>query len=137
MRLKPYFTAFVAVALLAACGSDTTEPPPEADKEVFIYRKPPGAPALTSVHLAGSFNAWSPTARALTQQADGSWRTELTVPPGTHQYKYVMNGDVWVQNMCNDPTWGDPANGGKVDPDVTTCVDDNFGGQNAVRVVVE
>lgn len=135
MKLKRYLTALTMLAMLAACGSDTTEPPPENDKQVFIYRKPPNAPAVTSVHVAGSFNEWNSSARALTRQADGSWRTELTLAPGTHQYKYVMNGDVWASNMCNDPMWGDPALGGKVDPNVTTCVEDGFGGQNAVLVV--
>ncbi|MGH7445581.1 MAG: hypothetical protein ACREKM_11915, partial [Longimicrobiales bacterium] len=49
----------------------------------------------------------------------------------TYEYKYVFNGDGWASNMCNDPTWGDPDNGGKVDPDVAECLN----GGNGVRVV--
>ena len=135
MRFSRTALAFAMLAVVAACGSDTTEPPPENEPHVFTYRKPEGAPAVTSVHVAGSFNAWSPTARAMTQQTDGTWRTSVTLAEGTHQYKYVINGDTWVQNMCNDATWGDPAAGGKVDPNVTSCIDDGFGGQNAVLVV--
>lgn len=127
----------VVMAVMAACGGDDpTEPTPKQDEgRVFAYKVPAGAPALTSVNVAGSFNEWSTTAKAMTKQADGSWKATIKLNPGTYQYKYVMNGGTWVQNMCNDATWGDPANGNKVDPAVVNCVDDGFGGQNAVVVI--
>ena len=133
--------ALVGLAALAvsitACGDDD---PTGTDGDgtvahTFTYVRPSGAPALTSVNLAGSFNNWSTTARSMTQQTDGSWKTTLQLAPGTYEYKFVMNGGTWPNNMCNDPTWGDPNNGGKVDAAVTNCVDDENGGQNAVLVI--
>lgn len=124
------------LALMAGCGDGATDPPTEQNAgHVFTYKVPAGAPALTSVNVAGSFNEWSTTAVPMTKQADGTWKATLKLNPGSYQYKYVMNGNTWVQSMCSDATWGDPANGGKVDPAVTSCVDDGFGGQNGVLVV--
>lgn len=132
------FAALAVVALLAACGDDPVEPDKGGNATVqrtFTYVRPAGAPAVTSVNLAGSFNNWSTSAQAMTKQADGSWKATIPLLPGTYQYKFVMNGNQWPNNMCNDPTWGDPNNGGKVDATVTTCADDNNGGQNAVLTI--
>ena len=131
------FAAFAAVALLAACGDDdvSVDPTPQPVQHTFTYVKPAGAPAVTSVNLAGSFNNWSTSAQAMTQQTDGSWKATIPLMPGTYQYKFVMNGSQWPNNMCNDPTWGNPNNGGKVDATVTTCADDSNGGQNAVLTI--
>lgn len=137
MQLKRKALAGIALLALVSACKESTDPPPsnQGTAHTFTYVRPSGAPQLTSVHLAGSFNDWSTTARAMTQQSDGSWRVTVSLLSGTHQYKYVMNGGTWVQDMCNDPTWGDPANGGKVDPNVTSCAPDGFGGQNAVLVI--
>jgi pullulanase len=132
------FVALTAVALLTACGGDDEDPVDPGNGTVqrtFTYVKPANAPAVTSVSLAGSFNEWSTTTHAMTQQANGSWRTTIPLARGTYQYKFVMNGNQWPSNMCNDPTWGDPNNGGKVDATVTSCSDDGHGGQNAVLTI--
>lgn len=126
----------VVLAIAAGCGEGTSAPPAnQSAQHTFTYIRPSGAPQVTAVHLAGSFNEWSTTARPMTQQANGSWSVTVALAPGSHQYKYVMNGGTWVQNMCSDPTWGDPAIGGKVDPTVASCAPDGFGGQNAVLVM--
>lgn len=132
------FVALAAISLLAACGDDDDDPVDPGNGTVnhtFTYVKPASAPAVTSVNLAGSFNNWSTTAQAMTQQTDGSWKATIPLAKGTYQYKFVMNGNQWPNNMCNDPTWGNPNNGGKVDAAVTTCADDNNGGQNAVLTI--
>ena len=135
---RTLFVALAAVALMTACGEDDDDPVDPGNgpaQRTFTYVRPASAPAVTSVNLAGSFNNWSTTAQAMTQQADGSWKATIPLAAGTYQYKFVMNGNTWVSNMCNDPTWGNANNGGKVDATVTTCVDDNNGGQNAVLVI--
>lgn len=135
---RTMLVALAAVALMTACGSDDEDPAGPGNGTVqrtFTYVKPANAPAVNSVNLAGSFNNWSTTAQAMTKQADGSWKATIPLARGTYQYKFVMNGNQWPNNMCNDPTWGDPNNAGKVDATVTTCADDNNGGQNAVLVI--
>lgn len=131
------FVALAAVAVMSACGDDDdpVDPGNGTVQRTFTYVRPTGAPAVTSVNLAGSFNDWSTTAQPMTQQANGSWTTTIPLARGTYQYKFVMNGNQWASNMCNDPTWGDPNNGGKVDATVTTCANDNNGGQNAVLTI--
>ena len=129
------FAGVVMLAIVAGCSESPSAPGDNQTQHTFTYIRPSGAAQVTSVSLAGSFNQWSTTARPMTQQANGSWSVTVALAAGTHQYKYVMNGSTWVQSMCNDPTWGDPAKGGKVDPDVVTCAPDGFGGQNAVLVV--
>ena len=38
-----------------------------------------------SVALVGSFNEWS-TTRHLMKRVEGRWETEITLPPGRHEY---------------------------------------------------
>ena len=127
------FAALAAVALMAACGDDDDPVDPDNGtvNHTFTYVKPASAPAVISVNLAGSFNNWSTTAQAMTQQTNGSWTATIPLAKGTYQYKFVMNGSTWPSNMCNDATWGSP----KVDATVASCVDDGNGGQNAVLII--
>ncbi|ADW21717.1 alpha-amylase family glycosyl hydrolase [Thermus scotoductus] len=92
----------------------------------FRYTPPSGL-EVRSVSLRGSFNSWGETPM---QKEDGSWAVTVDLDPGEHQYKFFINGQ-WPRDMCNDPTFGTPM----VDPKAAGCVDDGFGGQNAVIVV--
>ncbi|MEM6552529.1 MAG: AAA family ATPase [Planctomycetota bacterium] len=56
-------------------------------------------PASQPVHIAGDFNGWNAEAHPMTFDANLEvWQACLQLPPGTHQYRLVINGD-WV----NDP----------------------------------
>jgi glycosidase len=92
----------------------------------FRYTPPPGLEVRT-VSLRGSFNGWGETPM---KKEDGSWTITLDLEPGEYQYKFFINGQ-WPKDMCHDPTFGTPM----VDPTAAGCVDDGFGGQNAVIVV--
>ena len=93
----------------------------------FTYRPPPGL-EVRSVSLRGSFNNWGEW--PMKKNPDGSWSLTVDLPPGEHAYKFFINGQ-WPKDMCNDSTFGTPM----VDPQADGCIDDGFGGQNAVRVV--
>jgi hypothetical protein len=68
------------------------------------------------VAVAGSFNSWSPTATPLTDDdGDGIWTGALDVAPGSHQYKFVIDGTSWVKDPMNPDT-----------------ADDGFGGENSL-----
>lgn len=57
------------------------------------------AEAGSKVFLAGSFNDWDPTAKAMTDKKnEGLFTATLTLAPGTYQYKFVIDG-TW----CADP----------------------------------
>ena len=53
----------------------------------------------SEVWLAGSFNNWDPTDKKMADKAgDGFYTATLTLPKGTYEYKFVING-TW----CADP----------------------------------
>jgi len=84
-----------------------------ATEVTFQYR--PSGPANT-VCVAGSFNEWNLAAHPMAgPDADGLWKTRVDIPAGTHQYKFVVNGDQWF-----------------TDETAAAFADDGFGGQNSV-----
>ena len=72
------------------------------------------APEAKEVFVAGEFNHWSKTATALQRGEDGKWRAELSLPPGKHAYKFIVDGE-WKVDEAN--------------PEQTP---DGFGGMNSV-----
>lgn len=55
-------------------------------------------PNAKEVMLAGSFNDWNPSANPLQSQGDGRWVAELELTHGTHEYRFVVDG-----NWTDDP----------------------------------
>ncbi|OLB51907.1 MAG: hypothetical protein AUI08_01980 [Gemmatimonadetes bacterium 13_2_20CM_2_65_7] len=73
------------------------------------------APGAQHVSLAGTFNHWDPRATPLVRSGAGDlWTATLSLPPGQHQYAFVVDGTRWVP----DPT--------------APAVDDGFGRRNSV-----
>ena len=52
-----------------------------------------------TVALAGDFNGWSTTAHPMKRGRDKIWTIEVDLPPGRHEYKFLVNGNEW---------WNDP-----------------------------
>ena len=72
-----------------------------------------------SVSLAGEFNDWDATRMKFEKDHEGMWRMSIPVPPpGLYHYKYVINGEWWLE---------DPNNGAKGP--------DHHGGLNSVLVI--
>ena len=74
------------------------------------------APGAATVQLVGDFSAWRP-AETLTKSAAGMWTAVYPLPPGVHEYGFLVDG-TWV-----------------VDPRAES-VPDGFGGSNARVAVV-
>jgi hypothetical protein len=74
-------------------------------------------PAISQVHVAGSFNDWDPNTSPMRRQ-DGVWSTILVLPPGSYEYMFVVDGQKWL-----------------TDPLADEKRDDGFGGSNAVLEV--
>jgi len=72
--------------------------------------------AADEVLLTSSYNDWAPLPMA--RGEGGSWRLTVTLPPGTHEYAYLVDGVPLTP------------------PEATTRRDDGFGGENGVLVVV-
>ncbi|MEO0587529.1 MAG: alpha-amylase family glycosyl hydrolase, partial [Planctomycetota bacterium] len=86
------FRACAALALLALAW------PTLADKHTFRFDAPSDA---HSVHLAGSFNGWSSTANSMDRRG-GVYEITLDLPDGIHHYKFVVNGDRWMNDPASD-----------------------------------
>ena len=72
-----------------------------------------------SVSLAGEFNGWDGNKTRLQKDEQGMWRTALEAPPpGLYHYKFVINGEWWLE---------DPNNGMKAP--------DDHGGLNSVLII--
>ena len=72
---------------------------PKTQRTVFSVRAEVGS----KVFVAGSFNNWDPTSKELVDKNhDGNFAIALTLAPGAHQYKFVIDG-TW----CADPECAD------------------------------
>ena len=88
-RLYARATLGLALVLLLTAAAAAKTP------VTFRYDAPAGT---RSVHLAGSFNGWSSTKTPM-QNRGGVWVRTLELEDGVHHYKFIVNGQDWV----NDP----------------------------------
>jgi len=75
------------------------------------------APTAVSVQLVGDFTHWKDRPINMQKGPDGIWRTTVQLKPGTHHYRFLVDGQ-----------WRD-------DPECTVRVQNPYGGQNSVRQV--
>ena len=53
------------------------------------------------IFVAGSFNGWDPTANPMMDNPDsGHYKAAIRLPPGRHEYKFVVNGEWRVDPKC-------------------------------------
>jgi 1,4-alpha-glucan branching enzyme len=67
------------------------------------------------VYLAGGFRDWRPL--PMRRQRDGSFALEVRLPPGDHEYKFLVDGQ-WM-----------------ADPDHGRCAPNPYGSVNSVAKV--
>jgi 1,4-alpha-glucan branching enzyme len=75
------------------------------------------APEAQSVLVAGDFTAWQQAPVELKKQKDGIWKKTVSLEPGEHQYRLLVDGQ-----------WQD-------DPNCILHYPNDFGGQNCVCIV--
>lgn len=75
------------------------------------------APTAMSVQLVGDFTHWQSRPINMQKGPDGTWRAAVDLPPGTHHYRFLVDGQ-----------WRD-------DPECTVRVPNPYGGENSVRQV--
>lgn len=93
----------------APTRSRTAERP--SQKLIELALKMPDA---QSVAVAGTFNNWDVKGIPMRKDALGGWRATVMVPPGRHEYRFVVDGQ-WVS-----------------DPNAKECVKNTFGTTNSV-----
>jgi 1,4-alpha-glucan branching enzyme len=52
------------------------------------------------VFLAGCFNGWNPRATPLKRDREGMWTCAISIEPGEHQYRFVVDGE-WQDDPLN------------------------------------
>ena len=75
------------------------------------------APEANSVQLVGEFTNWVQEPIELKKLKSGIWKTTVSLPEGTYQYRFLIDGE-W----CDDPA-------------ATNRVENGFGSQNCLREV--
>ena len=74
-------------------------------------------PNARAVFVAGGFNDWHPVVSEMLRASSGHWVKELTLPPGEHEYRLVVDG-AWL-----------------TDPACPKRVANPFGSENSVLTV--
>ena len=85
----------------------------------FLYLPDDSMPA--SVAVAGDFNAWNPAdpqGQLTWNSGAQAWILKRQLPPGSHPYKFVLNGTQWIR-----------------DPSADAYQDDGYGGSNSLALV--
>lgn len=54
-------------------------------------------PEAKEVFIGGSFNQWQIVSGAMRAMGEGWWSYELLLPPGKHEYRFVVDGK-WVSD---------------------------------------
>ena len=75
------------------------------------------APNANWVGVAGDFNSWNPAGLTAKKDNKGIWRASASVPTGTYEYKFVIDGN-WIS-----------------DPRCSRRSVNSFGSENSVLVV--
>lgn len=84
--------------------------------EAVTHRFEFSAPEAHRVCLVGDFNNWKVCEAPLSKdEATGLWTVLLSLPPGRHEYMFVVDEGSWI-----------------LDPAAPVRVDDGFGNQNGV-----
>ena len=68
-----------------------------APDTVYLVRFALVNPDAHKVSLVGDFNGWTPDATPLSGEvADGVWSASVPIPPGRHEYAFIVDGRRWV-----------------------------------------
>ena len=60
------------------------------------------APKATAVHLAGTFNDWSPEATSMVHDEGGVWKVTVPLEPGRYEYKFLVDGQWYCDTEQDD-----------------------------------
>jgi 1,4-alpha-glucan branching enzyme len=75
--------------------------------------------SATNIAVAGTFNDWNPSTKALRAVGSGHWMKDTLLAPGTYEYCLVVDGQ-WLP-----------------DPSARLTVPNPFGGRNSVLIVAD
>lgn len=57
-------------------------------------------PHARRVVLLGDFNGWNRSGPPMTKQTDGNWQSHLRLAPGVYQFRYLADGQWYVDHAA-------------------------------------
>ena len=97
---------FIPDKVIAKFSGPASTPLPDGRYKVHFHYTPTSKD-VTTVYLAGEFNNWNPVGIAMAgPNPDGEFTTEVTLPKGFHEYKFVEEGTEWKSDPLNMHTTG-------------------------------
>jgi hypothetical protein len=129
LRLTPItaLAAAAAIAILALLGAragimhrDRSSVLASASSDtVYVVRFVLVAPDARNVSIVGDFNNWNRAMTALAPSGnDGVWTTSVALPPGRHEYAFIVDGEHWMP-----------------DPLASVTIHDDFGTASSIVTV--
>ncbi|MEM8872756.1 MAG: protein kinase [Planctomycetota bacterium] len=89
----------------AADRTPTNDAVAQTTRHTFTLDVSAWANKPDTVHVAGDFNGWDESATPLTDpNGDDTWSVVVPLEPGMHMYKFVVNGDRWINDPDADPS---------------------------------
>jgi hypothetical protein len=85
---------------------------------VYMVRFVLLAPDARSVALVGDFNNWNRATTTLAPEKDGLWTASVVLPPGRHEYAFIVDGEHWM-----------------ADPQAKVTIEDDFGTASSIVTV--
>ena len=73
--------------------SVVSSPPFAAALDLHTVRIGYFQPEAREVYVAGTFNDWDPRETPLLRDSFGDWSIDLSLPPGEHRYRLVVDGE--------------------------------------------
>ncbi|MBI5691088.1 MAG: glycogen-binding domain-containing protein [Verrucomicrobia bacterium] len=67
-------------------------------------------PDAREVFVAGTFNDWDPRETPLARDSFGDWAIELSLPPGEHRYRLIVDGE-WRDDPSSQRVEANPFGG--------------------------
>ena len=74
--------------------------PKQTTKKRIAFRL--HAPEASEVFLVGSFNDWDITGRPMKQDEKGTWKTTVSLEPGVHEYRFIVDGEWQDDPGCEE-----------------------------------
>lgn len=59
-------------------------------------------PEKAVVYLAGDFNNWDEKSLRMKKSKEGDYSASITLPLGTYQFKYNVDGEYWINDDAAD-----------------------------------
>lgn len=64
----------------------------------FRYTGDPGR----DIRVTGTFNEWSESRQMADLDGDGHYELRMFIPPGQHEYKFLVNGEWHIDPDCTN-----------------------------------